>query len=201
MDLSQRVMDEVLPGVDLREIITTSTTAILCNSFAAKPRFWREWLLRCERIFDMAESKGHPRAIELNRGYFQRGRPMPAKVFIIERMASLLLATSTGFKVEKFSISSMSNTFGKMPWALFYSLDMLKSQALMGHPALMNAFSHIQQEIISCDEAQNERNLWLKLNPDHAPSRGYEHWGQGFTAGKKKRETFGLSWLLRRLMR
>lgn len=205
MDLSSRVLKEAFPGVDLREVVNTSLDGIFCNYFAAKPRFWRAWLALCERVFAMAEFHDHPCAAALNRGYSHRDHPVAAKVFIIERMASLLLATSHQFTVEKFPTPTLSGgIFAKLPYVLLVNLDGLKSQALQGHPLLLNAFCQIQREILHSEAAINVRD-WtlanhLALGVDHAPSRGYEHWGSDASHSPPGQEKIGLGWLLKRLL-
>jgi hypothetical protein len=129
---------------------------------------------------------------------------MPAKVFVIERMASLLLASSNEFEVATFPTSTLSSYFGHLPNSLLSSLDLLKSQAVQGHPLLLNAFHHIQREILNEDSAISSQQWWLSRNLElgvgHAPSSGYERWGASLPATLKKQEKVGLGWLVRRLL-
>jgi len=41
-------------------LIQDATTTIYSNFFAAKGRFWRAWLEKCERVFDLAEMRHYP---------------------------------------------------------------------------------------------------------------------------------------------
>lgn len=205
MDLSIQVVDEIMPEVDLHKLINTSANTIFCNYFAAKPRFWRRWLELGERVFAMAESPQHRCAPSLCRGYFHRNETMPAKVFVIERLASLLLGTTNEFKVAKFEIITRTQAFEEIPFALLVNLDALKSQAVNGHPMLLNAFNHIQREILEGERARMEQ-LWVlsknvELRVGHVPSRGYEHWGNAQEAASQEHEQIGLWWLLKRLIR
>ena len=207
MDLSRKVAEQVLPGVDLCQLVNSSANAIFSNYFAAKPRFWRKWLLLCERVFAMAESPDHPCAAALNRGYLYHFFPgkdtTPAKVFVIERMASLLLATTSDFKVEKFAKARLSDQFLHLPFSLLASLDQLKDQGMNGHPMLLDAFSHIQREILGGEGTRNLFKYWLSgnlaLEVGHAPSRGYEHWSSALEVTSQEPERAGIGWILRRI--
>ena len=200
-DLSKAIFAEILPEVDLSTVINTSMTGIFCNYFAARPRFWRHWLAIGEKIFAMAESESHPHSAALNQGYDYADSTMPAKVFIIERLASLILATSAQYKIAKFEKSTMTSTYGDLPDALLRTLDTLKIQALQGHTMLLNAYEHIQREILSADVLREERSRLIARNESlgfgHKPSKDYEDWGDI----TPPQPTPGLGWLIRRMRR
>jgi hypothetical protein len=185
MDLSQRVIQEIMPGKNLRELINTSANAIFCNYFAAKPRFWRKWLTLSERVFAMAESPEHPLFLALTRAQAHRGANQ-AKVFIIERLASLLLATTSDFKLAVFKETTLSNVFLDLSPELLDCLNTLKSLGAKGQLTLLKAFYQIQHEILSGESAKNERKRLISQSLEHgvvhAPSKGYEHWGSAPTA-------------------
>jgi hypothetical protein len=42
--------------VNLHELVTDSRNTVHSNYFAAKPRFWREWLAINEQLFSIAEA-------------------------------------------------------------------------------------------------------------------------------------------------
>jgi len=204
MDISQRVFKETLPEIDLSRLVNTSESAIFCNYFAAKPRFWREWLSCCEKVFTVAETEKHPCAMALNRGYKWRSGLIPAKVFIIERMASLLLAISPDFKVRKYEKSSLASEFTYLPYSLFSTLDLLKIEALNQTPMLLDAFTKIQRGILTGKVARELRSFWLAehfdLGVGHEASHGFEFWQPPAEIVERKHEHVGLNWLLRRLI-
>jgi len=205
MDISRQVIKQTFPEVDLLQLVNTSESAIFCNYFAAKPRFWREWLIRCESVFAVAESNNHPCSMALNRGYKWRAGLIPAKVFLIERMASLLLATSSDFKVKKYAKSSLATEFTYLPYSLFATLDLLKRESLNQTSMLLDAFTKIQERILTGKEARELRSFWLTehyaLGLGHAASPGFEHWQDPLEMVESKSEHVGVGWLLRRLMR
>lgn len=81
----------IAPGFAIGQSVTTSVNTIFCNYFVAKPAFWSAWLQQCERIFQLAEDALTPLGMELNRAVAHGAGMAPLKVFVIERVATLLL--------------------------------------------------------------------------------------------------------------
>ena len=92
-----------LPGLNFDGLATDSRSNIFCNYFAAKPRFWREWLKICNAIFDISEANDSDLGKMLNSDIFYNGHPAPSKVFLIERIATLLLATDQKWKAVHYN--------------------------------------------------------------------------------------------------
>ena len=92
----------VAPGIDPHTVVMDSRQSIFCNYFAAKPSFWRTWLQKCELVFLAAEQKDDPLYDRLNLNVPYDNGFLPAKVFVIERMASLLLASNSAWCVSSF---------------------------------------------------------------------------------------------------
>jgi len=92
----------VAPEFEIHGTVSSSLDSVFCNYFVAKPSFWKEWRNRCERIFERAEAADSAlgRALSVNLSYHV---PAPAKVFIIERVASALLATQSGWAVNAYN--------------------------------------------------------------------------------------------------
>lgn len=208
LDLCKQVFMTVAPEVDVDQLVNTSVTGIFCNYFAAKPRFWRQWLALGEKIFAAAETTTHPCSALLNRGYYYRGSSVHAKVFIIERLASALLGTTGTFKIEKFSKSTLTAAFDAFPYALFASMDTLKTQALMGHPILLQAYRHIQQQVISSDGVRQmyfeQRSRERENGFQYAPSAGFENWivpTSAIAHNEEKSPQIGLGWLIKQLIK
>lgn len=204
MSMAQKVMDEVLPGTDLPDLINTAQTGIYCNYFAAKPRFWRAWLALCEGMFAMAESNAHPCAAGLNQEIAYDKRNMPAKVFLIERMASILLASDSSFTIAKYTKSTITEDFQFLPDAIFRTLDQLKTQALHDHTQLLDAYEHIQRTILTEPSVQIQylKNLHksrsLGLHPSPLPR--YAYWAGNAASHKTPaKQRVGLLWLLKQL--
>ena len=93
----------VAPGFDIERSVMSSLDTVYCNFFVAKPRFWREWLAKCELIFELAEQGVTPLGQALSRVVTYGTATAPAKVFVIERVASLLLWSQKQWTVECFN--------------------------------------------------------------------------------------------------
>ena len=93
----------IAPGFDIERSVMSSRDTVYCNFFVARPRFWREWLAKCELIFDLAEQGLTPLGQALNRVVTYGTATAPAKVFVIERVASLLLWSQRQWRVECFN--------------------------------------------------------------------------------------------------
>ncbi len=92
----------VAPEFRIDRSVTTAANTILCNFFAAKPAFWREWLAQCERIYRLAEESATPLGRELNQVVAHGAGTAPLKVFVIERVATLMLWAQPKWRVRAY---------------------------------------------------------------------------------------------------
>jgi hypothetical protein len=81
----------IAPRFQIESSVMSSLDTVYCNYFVAKPRFWAQWLARCELVFNIAEEGLTALGQALNRVVSYGAISAPAKVFVIERVASLLL--------------------------------------------------------------------------------------------------------------
>jgi hypothetical protein len=115
----------IAPQFRVDQSVMTSADTIYSNFFVARREFWAEWLRQAERLFAIAEEGSTPLAQALNAvvpylvqkvnampgsgGNGQAAVTMrtvpgvPAKVFVIERLASLLLWSDRRWRVLSFS--------------------------------------------------------------------------------------------------
>jgi hypothetical protein len=138
------------PGIDFEALVMDSTNTVFCNYFVAKPAFWREWLAKCELLFGLAEAGTSDLAKRLNASTSHDGGGVPTKVFVIERIASLMLATEKRWKAKAYN--AMSLPWSNAPTAKFQLemafLDALKiAYASQGHPQYLNAFHSLRQVV------------------------------------------------------
>lgn len=106
----KQAMARIAREVPVDDLITDSRNTVFCNFFVARPRFWRRWLEKCEVLFDIAERGAEPFAQQLNADTTYYPQVAPAKVFLIERVASLMLVT------EPWRVSSYKSN--RMPLAI-----------------------------------------------------------------------------------
>ncbi|MBR7523020.1 CDP-glycerol glycerophosphotransferase family protein [Pseudomonas juntendi] len=96
------------PGVDIETLVMDARHSQFCNYFIAKPRFWRHWLNQAESIFQAAEQardarSPSPYGAALNAPTYHRGTAgYESKVFVMERLLPLILATQGQWKVHAY---------------------------------------------------------------------------------------------------
>lgn len=88
--------------VPLESVVMDSRQTVFSNYFAAKPPFWREWFALTEALFAICEDRSHPLVAEL-RHPTTYGEGVQRKVFLLERLASLILLLHPEFKVAVFN--------------------------------------------------------------------------------------------------
>jgi hypothetical protein len=146
--------------------VQSSEQVVYCNYIVAKPRFWREWLDACETLFRIAEANSGVLGPLLNADVPYGDMKLPAKIFIIERIASLLLSVrkfrSQTLEIERTTLSSadwVPHTRSLM------MLDALKYMALgTGRDEYIKVFN-LERNILA--EAVN-REREAKKTPDQA---------------------------------
>ena len=135
--LWESVVPLLAPGMDPHTVVMDSRQSIFCNFFAAKPSFWRTWLQKCELIFLAAEQNAGPLYDRLNLNVAYDNGFLPAKVFVIERMASLLLAANPAWRVANFDPMRLPSSGSPVSRfvAELVMLDALKQSANTTHHA------------------------------------------------------------------
>ncbi|MEM5437861.1 hypothetical protein [Paraburkholderia diazotrophica] len=138
------------PGVDLNTLIMDSSNSVYCNYFVAKPRFWRHWLSQAEIVFDIAETHRTPLARALNEGTRHNASEWPVKVFVIERLISLLLATQKQWRTVSFNSMVLPlayETSGRVPHELVM-LDALKRSAVAtGRGEYLTVYAKLRERV------------------------------------------------------
>jgi len=125
MDTCQALAREIGITADLHTLIMDSRQTVFSNFIIATPAFWRYWLDVCEKIFQLAETDDSLLARQINTLTTYPGQ-VPRKVFIIERIASLLLATGQ-WKSQPYS--TFRCAWSALPTAQFKD-EVIASDAL-----------------------------------------------------------------------
>lgn len=131
----EKVVPLLAPGIDPRTVVMDSRQSIFCDYFVATPGFWRAWLEKCELVFAAAEQPADPLHELLNSDVAYDNGYVPAKVFVIERVVSLLLASNPAWRVTNFDPMSLPTTgmrYCRFP-AELVMLDALKLSANTTH--------------------------------------------------------------------
>jgi len=152
--LSQAVFDRIGLPVRLDGLLMDSRHVVVSNYFVARGAFWSAWLDVTERIHAFCEAGlADPAAAGLRarlleptvyKGGAQR------KVFLIERIASTLLATQSRWRTRAFNpyrLAWSASRLNRFPHEAVLS-DALKIAAReTGHPQFMEAFSQVRERL------------------------------------------------------
>ena len=119
------------PHINLNEVINHSQNNVFSNNIVAKPVFWRQWLILANQLFDFIENSSDDDASQLASptNYNLIKDSVSMKVFIQERLASLLLATQP-FKVKAYDCSRQDNSLSLIHNLEQFRHDMLVMDAL-----------------------------------------------------------------------
>ena len=130
----------------LGQMVMDSSQVVFSNYFAARPAFWRAWLEINEALFAVCEGPDTPLRQALCQPTTYPGA-VQRKVFLVERAASLLLATEPHWRSVAY------NPFG-MSWSgsrfREYPTDAVISDALKmafrdrQYPQYMEAFAAVR---------------------------------------------------------
>lgn len=141
----------LVPGIDLDTLVMDSTNTVFCNYFLAKPPFWRHWLSKAERIFQIAEQSNTPFAQALNQTTNHSSGPTAVKVFVIERLLSLILATEPQWRVKSFNPMCLPLNYPGADWIgeQLIMLDALKMAAVAtGRSEYMQVFASLKTRTV-----------------------------------------------------
>lgn len=130
------------------EMVMHSGNNIFCNYFVAKPKFWREWFRICELIFQEVEFANSPLSMELQAPAGNHHSNAPIKTFVIERVASLMLATNNKWISKAYSpfLLPLAPTRIVEDGAALIQMDALKiAYAESGRNEYLNLYKNIHQ--------------------------------------------------------
>lgn len=116
IDVATRFAAVALPGVRLEELVNDSRNTVYSNFFVAKASFWAAWTALCDQVFEHSENPSSPLYEPLNRtlSYAKTDgtrKPAQMKIFVVERMASLLLVARS-FTVVNYPPFAMPLSVG-----------------------------------------------------------------------------------------
>lgn len=149
MSCAQAFVEEIGFNLDLRGIVMDSRQVVFCNYIVARPSFWRLWINICEHLFAIAEGlRPSPLRAAVNAETAYIGK-VQRKVFLMERIASLVIATS-GLTVKRHNPFSM----GFLPTFSEFYMETIICDALkiafreLGDIEYMKAYKAVQRRVI-----------------------------------------------------
>jgi len=107
---SQRFVDSIGLSTNVKFQVTRSQNTVFCNYIVANKTFWLKWLALGERLFFAAE---HPDADPVLQAMLKDDttygeQRLPLKVFLLERLASLLLLNEPALKAKGYDCFQLS---------------------------------------------------------------------------------------------
>lgn len=137
-------------GVDLSQVVMDARNTVFSNYFFAKPAFWRRWLSVCEVLFNACENLPHIAQLHgwLHTTTYRDG--IQRKVFLLERLASLLLVIEKHWRVKAhnpFFFAYSASRLNQFPDKAIMA-DALKMAYAETHNALyLQQFSKVIESI------------------------------------------------------
>lgn len=157
-EIIKQALELVAPGIEADSIVMSTASTIFCNYLVAKPAFWRRWLEKCELLFNLAEDETSEFGRLLSGDVKYDHKAAPAKVFLVERIASLILGTEPQWKVRSFN--GMKLPFSYNSPLMGNALDLVAMDALKraatetGHPEFLTAFFLMRASLLDRLAAQ-----------------------------------------------
>ena len=159
-DTFKLAASELLPGVVLEAITTDSRNTVFSNFFVAKPAFWNGWLAKNETLFAIAEKDNSDLAVRLNAPVRYGKGEVQAKVFMMERMATFILATEPTWRVQVRDplLVQIDSLYRQFRLELI-CMDALKIASTIRHATeYREAYRHLRNQIVQQSKANHEAN-------------------------------------------
>jgi hypothetical protein len=114
--------------VDLQAVVTDSTNTVFSNYFVARTAFWQRWFDVAEMLYERAERSCVDRSALNNSAGYRRASDANLKVFVMERLAALLLATDDRWRTAAYDPMTLafSAPILASAWRQAVLLDALK---------------------------------------------------------------------------
>lgn len=151
MQLCMDALQAIGQPVAVNGLVMDSGQMVYSNYFVARPAFWREWLRWTQAIFDLCESSADPALQARLCAPTAYAGSVQFKVFLIERIASLLLAVQPRWR--SVARNPFGHRHGSEPelgsQALLLACDALKlAYRQQPFPDYLRAFHSLRQWIV-----------------------------------------------------
>ena len=160
--LAQDVFAALGIKADVTELVMDSRSSIFRTYFAAKPVFWEKWLALADKLVSLSDAPSGNLRDRLNMSAPRR-QDMPGllvgqqKVAMMERLASLVLATNPSIKAVSYQPFLRPRT--RSPFAEF-PVEAVLSDALKiafnvrGDPVYKHAFGQVREQVQKAMQAK-----------------------------------------------
>jgi hypothetical protein len=146
---SEAFLSAIGRPMSLAGMVMDSRQIVFSNFFVATPAFWRAWLALNEQLFAICEGPDSPEKAMLTHGTTYPGA-VERKVFLMERIASLLLTIEPAWRVKAYDTFQCAWSASKLGEQ---KLDAVISDALkiamreQGYAEYTAAFSAIRDRL------------------------------------------------------
>ncbi|MBT8520348.1 hypothetical protein G6683_08625 [Polynucleobacter paneuropaeus] len=107
--LSQKFIDEANLNINLKNLITHSSTAVFSNFIIAKPTYWKKWLKIACQFYEFSQENVFGETSYLD----SKNKLGPMKTFIQERLPSIVL-TQNHFKTLAYDFGQSAPIFNQL---------------------------------------------------------------------------------------
>ena len=131
----------------LRPLVMDSRQVVFSNYFVARPAFWRAWLELCELFFDVCE--GPPGALRealINPTSYPGA--VQRKVFLLERLASLLLTVQPIWRThaaDPYAFGWSGSALREHPHEAILSDALKLAYRVQPFPEYLQAFARVRE--------------------------------------------------------
>jgi hypothetical protein len=136
--------------VPLESVVMDSRQIVFSNYFVAKPPFWREWFALTEALFAICEDSTHPLTAALCH-QTTYGVDAQRKVFLLERLASLVLTLQPAYKVaacNPYNFGWSMSKFRESPQTAYINDALKMAFRELGYPQYMEAFNALRKQFL-----------------------------------------------------
>ncbi len=136
-------------AVDVGGLVMDSRQIVFSNYFVARPRFWREWLRITEALFAICEGPACALRDSLCCPTTYPGA-VQRKVFVQERVASLILTVQAGWRTaacNPFDMAWSMLPFREHPREAFISDALKAAYRDRAYPQYLAAFGTIRRKV------------------------------------------------------
>ena len=152
LDATQKFFLAADIKVDVSRILNDSQNTVFCNYFVANAPFWRTWFEIAEKLFAICEGPDSSLKRDLNAMTGHGSEQVAMKVFVLERIATLLICINPDFKARAFCPVDLPRLFAALVDATEEALicDALKiAYRTQRYPQYMKTFQDIRDRVFA----------------------------------------------------
>ncbi len=149
--IAQSFIDHAGMDVRIDRLLMDSRHIVFSNYFVARPRFWREWLCVNEKLFALCESGPASELRDALLAPTNYRDDLQRKVFLSERIASLLLATQS-WRVRSYSTFQCAwsaTRLGDLKSEAVLSDALKIAMSVVDHPEYRAAYARLRDELVA----------------------------------------------------